>query len=69
MDVTTPMLTVEQVAVLLSTTPKTVYGLVRDARLRASKIPGVGWRIDPVDLATFVEETSNSSCSALAEAS
>jgi len=69
MEVTTPLLTVEQVAELLGTTPNTVYLLVRRGTLPASKLPGIWWRIAPPDLADFVDAGRNSSSPALAQAS
>ena len=50
----TPLLEVAHVAHRLSVSPEHVRRLIRDRKLAAIRL-GTRWRVDPIDLRTFIE--------------
>lgn len=51
-------LTVEQVAMALGLTEKTVRKYINEGELKAFKL-GTSWKISPQDLETFIQTKSN----------
>lgn len=50
-----PLMTVEQVATLLTLHPKTVYTMARDKKLPAVKI-GSQWRFRPAEIKSYLDD-------------
>ena len=50
-----PLLTVQEVALILHFSPRCVYEVIYRKELRVSKI-NARWRIDPRDLERFIKE-------------
>lgn len=53
-----PLLTVDEVALILVTSPRFVYDELRRKNMRGSKT-GAGWRITEEDLDTYVDAKAN----------
>jgi len=52
------ILTVEEVAELLKTSTKTVYNLINEKKLKATKI-GRSWRVTRTDIFDYLSKNSN----------
>lgn len=49
------LLKVDEVAQILASSPKTVYGWIRDGKMPAVKLPGGGLRVKVAEVAKILE--------------